>query len=289
MPSARWTTPYLPGATPACCSGCARGLAPPAVQGWGAGLAPRGPRAQSLLAELKRKGRALRFAWLLTCWVTPGKFRPLSVPQLSQMSFGAQDMGLSPVQRGAGNKLISVYPDFWDGGCYRKARQEVLMEYEARISDILMFNPFPCTSALFCCALLGRAELVMFGPSGRGKGYEPWCCNAAGEHAIYQDPFEHSVLLQSLPWLHYTTTLPSCFGIPCTGHKRLEGNRARPHLSSQGLWGESQLCIPHSALRTSQMSFTTAQTSGHWVCGHTLPWQEGQQGEPVGPRANHFQ
>lgn len=47
------------------------------------------------------------------------------------------------------------------------------MEYKAKKSDILMFNPFPCTSALFCCTVLGRAELVMFGPSGEGKGYEP--------------------------------------------------------------------------------------------------------------------
>lgn len=47
--------------------------------------------------------------------------------------------------------------------------------------------------------------------------------------------FEYSVLLRSLPWLHYTTARPSCFGIPCTGHKWREGNGTRPHLSSQGL------------------------------------------------------
>lgn len=82
-------------------------LAVVAVQGcsllqpcWGgAGPAPQRPRPQSLLAELKQEGRALCLAQLPTCWVATGKSRPLSVPQLSKVSFGAQDMGLSPVQR----------------------------------------------------------------------------------------------------------------------------------------------------------------------------------------------
>lgn len=46
------------------------------------------------------------------------------------------------------------------------------MEYKARKSDVCMFNPVPCTSALFCCTLLGKAELVMLDPLSQGKGRE---------------------------------------------------------------------------------------------------------------------
>lgn len=156
------------------------------------------------------------------------------MPQLSQMSSGAQDTGPPPELRGTEVQLVSVCRGLVDGGCYRKARKEVLTEYKARKSGSFMFNPFPCTAALFYCTSLGRAELVKLILSGHRKGYEPRYSNAAGEHVIYQDPFEQSVLLQSLPWLHYTTALPFCF-------VAYLWSRTRLCLSSQGLGGDRQL------------------------------------------------
>lgn len=58
MPPAGWTTLYLPGAMLACCGGSARARSSGCAGGTG-GLALRGPRAQSLLAELQQDRRAL--------------------------------------------------------------------------------------------------------------------------------------------------------------------------------------------------------------------------------------
>lgn len=81
-----------------------------------------------------------------------------------------------------------------------------------------MVNPFPYTSTLH----LGGQRSVSHLPCWvRKRGIS----HDAGE----QVPLEFRILLQSLPWLHYTTALPSCFGIPCIGHKWLVGNRTSPN------------------------------------------------------------
>lgn len=88
----------------------------------GACSALLGPRAQNLLAHLKQDARALHLAQLLPYWVTSGKSRPLSVSQLSQMSFGAQRHGSFPHAEGRWDSADSVCPGFSDKGCYREAR-----------------------------------------------------------------------------------------------------------------------------------------------------------------------
>lgn len=49
-----------------------------------------------------------------------------------------------------------------------KPNKKVLVEYKARKSDIVTFNPSPCTSVLFQVVRQGRADI-----SGQGKVYEP--------------------------------------------------------------------------------------------------------------------
>lgn len=90
-----------------------------------------------------------------------------------------------------------------------KPNKKVLMEHEASKSDIVTFNPFPCTSALFCFNLSGGAELA-FQVRGRCMSHD----------SVTQ--------LENTPFIRNLLSIVSCY-------KARPQKRTRPCLSSHGL------------------------------------------------------